>query len=250
MARVRANLCKAVLPAAAVAPYHCTRAAKREAHAMDTLPRHHFADRADAGRRLASRLAASRFDRPVIYALPRGGVPVALEIARALHAPLDLILVRKIGAPGAPELALGAVVEGESPHMVINEDVRQLSHAGKGFIERARQHELAEIERRRARFLGGRARIDPAGRTAIVVDAGLAPGATARAALAAMRRQGAAKTVLAVPVAPADVLAALKADADEIICLHPARSFRAVGMFYDDFHQLTDEETVTLLRGG
>jgi predicted phosphoribosyltransferase len=231
-----------------VAPDQYKQAPKREARDMDTRPRQHFADRADAGRQLARRFAAGRLDRPVIYALPRGGVPVALEIARALHAPLDLILVRKIGAPGAPEVALGAVVDGENPHTVINEDVRRLSHAGKDFLDRATQHELAEIERRRAQYFGGRARIDPAGRTAVVVDDGLATGATARAALAAMRRLGAARTILAVPVAPAEALAELRGDADEIICLHPARFFRAVGTFYGDFHQLTDEETIGLLR--
>ena len=185
--------------------------------------------------------------RPAVYALPRGGVPVGLEIARALGAPLDLVLARKIGAPGAPELAVGAVVDGDTPHTIINEDVRLMSGADDAYIARVRDEELAEIERRRALYMQGRARVDPAGRTAIVVDDGLATGATAKAALDAIRRQGAARTVLAIPVAPVEALAGMRARADDVVCLHPARRFHGVGLFYDDFHQLTDEETITLL---
>jgi len=207
-----------------------------------------FVDRSDAGRQLASRLVTMALDRPVVYALRRGGVPVALEIARALHARLDLVLVLKIGAPGAPEVALGAVVEGENPETVINEEVRRISRAEDIFLERARQRELLELERRRARYLGDRPRIDPAGCTAIVVDDGLATGATAKAALIAIKRQGAAKIVLAVPAAPEQALADLRKHADLIVCLQPAKHFNGVGAFYSDFHQLTDEETVGLLR--
>ena len=207
-----------------------------------------FLDRADAGRQLAARLVTMQFDRPVVYALPRGGVPVGLEIARALHAPLDLVLVRKIGAPGAPEVALGAVVEGEHPQTVINEEVQRASGADAAYLERAHRRELAEIERRRALYLEGRPRIDPAGCTAIVVDDGLATGATAKAALAAIKRQGAATVILAVPVAPEETLADMRRHADLVVCLHPARRFHGVGAFYADFHQLTDEETIGLLR--
>lgn len=187
-------------------------------------------------------------DQPVIYALPRGGVPVALEIARVLHAPLDLILVRKIGAPGAPEVALGAVVDGEDGHTVVNERVRLLSGADDEYLQRARRRELAEIERRRETYLGGRRLIPVAGRCAIVVDDGLATGATARVALDALRRQGAAHTILAVPVGPEDALEEMRAYADEVVCPLPTKVFHGVGAFYDDFHQLTDEETVGLLR--
>ena len=211
-------------------------------------PRFKFIDRADAGRRLAAELVTMARDRPVIYALPRGGVPVALEIARALHAPLDLLLVRKIGAPGAPEVALGAVVEGEHPQTVINEDIRRISSADDSYLERARQRELVELERRRTRYLGDRPRLDPMGRTAIVVDDGIATGATAKAALIAIKWQGAAKTVLAIPAAPVEALADIRKHADLVVCLHPARRFSGVGAFYRDFHQLTDEETVGLLR--
>jgi erythromycin esterase-like protein/predicted phosphoribosyltransferase len=211
-------------------------------------PRCHFVDRADAGRQLATRLAAMALDRPVVYALPRGGVPVGVEIARALHAPLDLVLVRKIGAPGAPEVALGAVVEGEPAQIVINEDVRRSSGATDGFLENARQHELVELERRRARYLGDHPRVSPAGRTAIVVDDGLATGATAKAALIAIKRLGAARVILAVPVAPEETLAEFGASVDLVVCLHPARYFNGVGAFYEDFHQLSDDETIALLK--
>ncbi|CCM79441.1 erythromycin esterase family protein [Rhizobium mesoamericanum] len=209
-----------------------------------------FLDRIDAGRQLATKLVKLKLDRSVVYALPRGGVPVALEIARALNAPLDLILVRKIGAPGAPEVALGAVVDGESPETVVNQNVRLASGADDAYLERARQRELVELERRRMLYLGNRARVDPKGRTAIIVDDGLATGATAKAALTAMRGQGATKIVLAIPVAPQETLAEMRQYADVVVCLHPAKDFWGVSSFYEDFHQLTDEETIGLLRQG
>jgi erythromycin esterase-like protein/predicted phosphoribosyltransferase/dienelactone hydrolase len=207
-----------------------------------------FDDRSDAGRKLAARLARLDAPDPAVYALPRGGVPVALEIAKALKAPLDLVLVRKIGAPGQPELALAAVVDGEEPQTVVNEDVAAMTGASAAFLEAARRRELAEIERRRALYLGGRPRVSPAGRTAIVVDDGLATGATAKAALRALRRQGAARLILAVPVAPADTLRAMRAEADEVICLETPEPFYGVGGFYRDFDQLSDEAMLALLR--
>jgi putative phosphoribosyl transferase len=216
---------------------------------MESL-RSKFANRSDAGRQLAVRLALLAIERPVVYALPRGGVPVALEIARALNAPLDLVLVRKIGAPGAPEVALGAVVEGQQLTTVINEEIRRASGADDNFLERARAREITELERRRIRYLGDRPRIDPSGCTAIIVDDGLATGATAIAALIAMKRQGAAQTILAIPAAPEEALVEMSKHADRVVCLHPAKRFHGVGSFYNDFHQLTDEETVGLLRQG
>ena len=209
-----------------------------------------FADRTDAGQQLAAKLLTMALDNPVVYALPRGGVPVALEIARTLRAPLDLILVRKIGAPGAPELALGAVIDGEIPQTVVNEQVFRHSGADEAFLERARQRELMELERRRRLYLGDRRQVVATGRTAIIVDDGLATGATMKAALIAIRRQGAAKVCIALPVAPEDALKEISELADLVVCLRPARYFQGVGAFYDDFHQLTDEETIGLLRQG
>jgi predicted phosphoribosyltransferase/dienelactone hydrolase len=206
-----------------------------------------FADRADAGRQLGRRLAAMDLADPVVFGLPRGGIPVAAEVARGLNAPLDLVLVRKIGAPGAPELALGAVVDGHDVQLVINEDVRRLTNADDAYLESAKAAALAEIGRRRVAYLADRPRVSIAGRTAIVVDDGLATGATAKAALRALKRQGAAKLVLAVPVAPLDTLEDMRGEADEVVCLGPTEYFPGVGAFYRDFHQLSDGEAVALL---
>jgi predicted phosphoribosyltransferase len=207
-----------------------------------------FADRVDAGRQLARSVAALELVSPVVYALPRGGAPVAAEVARAMRAPLDLVLARKIGAPGAPELALGAVVDGEPPQLIVNEDIRVLTGASPAFLDEARQRELAEIRRRRATYLGDREPINPRGRAAVLVDDGLATGATAKAALRALRAQGAAQTILAVPVAPSETLEAMCAEADEVVCLAPVERFSGVSAFYEDFHQLTDDETLKVLR--
>jgi putative phosphoribosyl transferase len=207
-----------------------------------------FADRSDAGRHLAARLTGMNLIRPIVFALPRGGVPVALEVARVLNAPLELLLVRKIGAPGAPELALGAIVDGQDPQTIINDDVRRSSGADAVFIDHARRRALAEIERRRTLYRQDRPPIDPAGCAAVIVDDGLATGATAKAALAAIKRRGAASTMLAVPVAPVSALDDMQSHADQIVCLYAAVRFHSVGAFYEDFHQLTDEETIRLLR--
>lgn len=207
-----------------------------------------FTNRLDAGQQLASRLKALDLSDPVVYALPRGGVPLAVEIAQVLKAPMDLVLVRKIGVPGQPELALAAVVDGEDARTVVNEAIGEMTGIDAAFLENARRRELDEIERRRTLYFGGRRRVSPAGRTAIVVDDGLATGATAKAALRALKRQGAAKVILAVPIAPADTLKKMRAEADLVVCLHTPHRFFGVGAFYSDFHQLTDEETLGLLR--
>lgn len=212
-----------------------------------TLPQPLFADRGQAGRLLAERLAGRVSGNAVVYALPRGGVPVAFEIAQALDAPLDLALVRKIGAPGNPELALAAVVDGEHPHVVVNEAVRRATGASPAWLEQEGARELAEIERRRRLYFGSRTRPDPKGRTAIVVDDGLVTGATARAAIRGLRGQGVARTILAVPVAPRDVAAQLRAEVDEFVCLAEPERFWGVGGFYADFHQLTDEDVLRQL---
>ena len=208
-------------------------------------------NRPDAGQRLADALAAYKSPnpdrRPVVLALPRGGVPVADPIATALDAPLDLILVRKIGVPSQPGLAMGAVVDGASPLTVRNDDAMRACGISEAEFAQERDAQFAEIERRRAAYLGGRPQPDIAGRVAIVVDDGVATGTTARAALEATRRRRPARLVLAVPVAPSDVLAALGAFADEIVCLEQHELFGAIGLYYADFRQVLDGEVIDLL---
>lgn len=206
-----------------------------------------FRDRAEAGRRLAERLAHLRAERPVVLALPRGGVPVAYQVAVALAAPLDIVLVRKIGVPWQPELAAAAVVDGEEPQIVENADVMQALGLGEDFIEAESKRQLDEIERRRRRYLAGRARIPVEGRTVIVVDDGIATGATARAALKGLRRAGAGRLVLAVPVAPPEAVELLRAEADEVVCPETPAYFGAISMFFADFHQVGDDEVVETL---
>lgn len=206
-----------------------------------------FDNRTEAGRQLAAALDRYRDQDPVILALPRGGVPVAAEVAQALEAPLDLIMVRKIGVPVQPELAMGAVVDGPQPVVVRNEDVIANSGISEGAFDVAYQKELAEIESRRQRFLGGRTPADVAGCTAIVIDDGVATGATTRAALKALRQRGPKSVVLAVPVAPTASLPELRQDADEVVCLEDHEWFGAIGMYYDDFSQLSDQEVVEIL---
>jgi putative phosphoribosyl transferase len=206
-----------------------------------------FADRSEAGRQLAQRLAGLDLADPVVLALPRGGVPVALEVARRLGAPLDLVLVRKIGAPGHEELAAGAVVDGERPELVLNADVVRNYRIEPAWLDQQQAVQLAEIERRRGLYLRGRPRPSLAGRTAIVIDDGIATGATVRAALRAVRRAGPAELVLAVPVAADEVLGRLAAEADRIVCLQTPRDLMAVGQFYRDFRQIEDAEVVAML---
>jgi predicted phosphoribosyltransferase len=206
-----------------------------------------FLDRADAGRKLARALASYKDQDPVALALPRGGLPVAAEIAAALGAPLDIVLVRKIGLPEQPELAMGAVVDGDPPIVARNEDVIAAAGVSEREFEAACARELAEIERRRQRFLGHRRRAEIAGRTAIVTDDGVATGATARAALRAIRRRGPKKLVLAVPVAARDTIERLRGEVDAVVCLEAPRFFNAVGAFYADFRQVADEEVSAIL---
>jgi putative phosphoribosyl transferase len=206
-----------------------------------------FRNRFEAGRKLALRLKRYKDQQPVILALPRGGVPVAAEVAAALDAPLDLVLVRKIGVPSQPELAMGAVVDGGSPIVIRNEDVIRLAGVDEAEFQAVCDSELAEIERRRQRYLGGRERADVKRRLAIVIDDGIATGATTRAALRATRMREPKKLVLAVPVAPTDTLAAMQEEADEVICLEDHEIFGAIGYFYDDFRQMTDQEVTDIL---
>jgi putative phosphoribosyl transferase len=206
-----------------------------------------FVNRSDAGRRLAEALSEYREQRPVVLALPRGGAPVAAEIAASLDAPLDLILVRKIGAPMQPELAMGAVVDGAEPIVVRNEDVIRFAGVSAPQFKTARKAELAEIERRRARYLGTRERAQIEGSTAIVVDDGVATGATVKAALRAIRKRRPKKLVLAIPVAPAELLDELRREADAVVCLEMPVPFVSVGSCFDDFRQVTDSEVIAIL---
>ena len=207
-----------------------------------------FRDRSDAGHRLAKALSSYRGRNAVVLALPRGGVPVAAEVAEALDASLDLILVRKIGVPTQPELAMGAVVDGAAPIVVRNQEVIELSGTTADEFDAVCAEELAEIERRRKLYLGGRIRAPIAGQVVIVVDDGIATGATTRAALQAIRNRKPKELVLAVPVAPPDTIRQLRGEVDALICLETPESFGAIGYFYRDFRQVSDEEVAETLK--
>ena len=207
-----------------------------------------FADRTEAGRRLAEKLRHLAGSALVVLALPRGGVPVGLEVARALGAPLDLVLVRKIGAPGQPELAAGAVADGETPHTVINQRVVHAFGMSEAEIAEAAAREVQEIERRRQLWMQGRKRIPVSGRTVIVVDDGIATGASVQAALKAMQDAGAAHRIVAAPVAPAETAESLRKLCDEAVFLLETDDFLSVGGYYQDFHQLDDAEITELLE--
>ena len=207
-----------------------------------------FRNRTEAGRALAHALAHFAGEPCVVLALPRGGVPVAAEVARALNAPLDLILVRKIGVPEQPELAMGAVVDGSVPLVVRNEDVIHEAAISEAAFKTVCDDELAEIARRRERYLAGCNPIEVVGRIAIVIDDGIATGATMRAALRSVRKRNPKKVILAVPVAPTDTISSLRSEADEIVCLESHIFFGAIGFFYADFRQVSDEEVIEILK--
>jgi predicted phosphoribosyltransferase len=206
-----------------------------------------FADRRDAGRLLATALDRYRGEKVVVLALPRGGVPVAGEVAAALSAPLDLVLVRKIGVPSQPELAMGAVVDGDRPLTVRNEDVIRMARVSDAEFARVRERELMEIASRRERYLGGRPHPELRGRIAIVVDDGIATGATTRAALRSVRQFGPRKLVLAIPVAPTTTLSEFRDEVDEIVCLEDYEPFGSIGAYYADFAQVDDAEVKRIL---
>jgi putative phosphoribosyl transferase len=204
-----------------------------------------FRNRRDAGRQLAARLEPLRDEEPVVVGLPRGGVPVAAEVAAALGAPLDVIVVRKLGVPFQPELGMGAI--GEDGVRVLNDDVIRIARVSDDEIAEVERRERLEVERRARSFRGDRPAVPLAGRTVIVVDDGIATGGTARAAVEVARAHGARRVVLAVPVAPPDTAAAMREVADEVICLETPAGFSAVGQWYGDFTQTTDAEVVRLL---
>ena len=205
-------------------------------------------DRTQAGIQLAAELLRFKNRDPVVLALPRGGVPVGFEVARALEAPLDLVLVRKIGAPQQPELAVAAVVDGEKMEVVINEDVLEALGLSEDDVREQVKREVEEIERRRRIYLEGRERVRVRGRTALVVDDGIATGATVRAALRAVRRREPSHLVLAVPVAPPETVQLLRREVEEVVCLATPSPFGAIGQFYVDFRQVGDDEVRDLLE--
>jgi len=207
-----------------------------------------FSDRRQAGQKLAGAMMRLKAEKPIVLALPRGGVPVAFEVAQALAAPLDVALVRKIGAPGHAELGLGAVVDGVPPHVVLNDEIVRLVAPSAAYIEQETARQIQEIARRRKAYLGDRAPVAPQGRVVIVVDDGIATGGTVKAVLRALAEAKPARRVLAVPLAPAESLAALAAEAEEVVCLASPEPFLAVGAHYEDFRQTTDAEVVELLR--
>jgi putative phosphoribosyl transferase len=209
-----------------------------------------FADREDAGRQLAAKLARFKQEHPVVLAIPRGGVPVGFEISKALGAELDIILVRKIGAPYQPELAVGAVVDGERPETVWNRAIVETLGLSEEFLKEETDRALKEIERRRKAYIGTRARPPIGGRTAIVVDDGIATGATIRAALIAIRRSAPKRLVLAIPVAPPETVESLRKEVEEVVCLETPDVFWGISQFYVDFPQLTDPQVTSLLGGG
>ncbi|MGB8857837.1 MAG: phosphoribosyltransferase family protein [Ilumatobacteraceae bacterium] len=205
-----------------------------------------FTDRVHAGQRLADRLQQLRGQPVVVLGLPRGGVVVAFEVAAALHAPLDVIVVRKLGVPSQPELGMGAI--GEDGARIINEEVVRLAGVTEGEIAKVEERERVELERRARRFRGTRPRVPLEGRIALVVDDGIATGSTARAACQVARQHGAARVVLAVPVAPPGWTERMAGAADDFVCLVTPDPFFAIGQFYDDFSQTTDDEVVACLE--
>ncbi len=206
-----------------------------------------FRDRTDAGRQLATRLLPYKDQHPVVLALPRGGVPVAYEIALALNAPLDVLVVRKLGAPDEPELGIGAVVDGEHPLRVLNNDLIRSLGISDAYIEREVALEVEEVRRRQRRYRAGRQPVSIADATVILVDDGIATGSSIRAAVRSLRQAAIRSLVLAVPVAPPDTVDSLRAEVNDLVCVSTPPLFHSVGQFYEDFRQTTDEEVIELL---
>ncbi|WP_306299885.1 phosphoribosyltransferase [Ensifer adhaerens] len=207
----------------------------------------HFSDRSDAGRQLARALLHYRGHDIVVLGLVRGGLPVAAEVATHLQAPLDVMLVRKIGVPWYLELAMGAVVDGNKPIVVREEEIIALARVTEAQFNAACEREIAEIERRKEVYLAGRAPINIANRIAIVVDDGIATGASIRAAIEGIRKRRPARIVVAVPVASPESVASLRPRVDEVCCLVSPQHMGSVGSFYQEFPQLSDDDVMRVL---
>jgi putative phosphoribosyl transferase len=205
-----------------------------------------FLNRVDAGRRLARELLALRGEDVVVLGLPRGGVPVAFEVAAALEAPLDVIVVGKLGVPSQPELGMGAI--GENGVRIVNDDVVRRAGITEEELAIVEQRERAKLDRRARGFRGDRPDVALTGRTVVIVDDGIATGSTARAACQVARRRGVSRLVLAVPVAPAAAIRELRREADQVVCLETPRLFFAVGEFYANFSPTSDEEVRSCLQ--
>ena len=206
-----------------------------------------FRDRIQAGQLLAADVAKLDLKEPIILALPRGGVPVAAEIARTLAAPLDLVIVRKVGAPGNPELAIAAIVDGNPPDVVLNQEIIEALGLGDEELAWQVRQEQPELERRRLAYRGKRQPRSVTGRTVVLVDDGAATGTTMKAAVRALKRRSPAKIIVALPVAPPDTVQDLAREADIVVCLHQPPDFRALGYHYRDFRQLADDQVIGLL---
>jgi len=206
-----------------------------------------FRDREEAGERLGIELEKLRLHQPVVLALPRGGVPVAAEVAKALRAPLDLIIVRKVGAPGNPELAVAAIVDGDPPDVVLNRDIVEAYSLDDDQLRTLIARERPELERRRLAYRGKHPPLSIAGKTAIIVDDGVATGTTMKVAIRALKRRSPREVVVAVPVAPPDTLAELACEADWIVCLSQPAHFHALGQHYLGFPQLSDGDVVSAM---
>jgi putative phosphoribosyl transferase len=204
-----------------------------------------FRDREDAGRRLGERLEQYRDEDPIILALPRGGVPVAYEISRALRAPLDIFIARKLGAPRRKEFGIGAVAQGGV--LVLNERAVEVLEIPEEYIVRAVREETEEIERRLRLLRGDRPEPEVGGRTAILVDDGIATGVTARSAVEALRRRGPRRLILAAPVCAQPSAELLRPEVDELVCLKAPPDLAAISLWYEDFYQVPDEEVTELL---
>lgn len=209
-----------------------------------------FRDRHEAGQLLAGELRKLKLADPIVLALPRGGVPVAAEIAGVLKAPLGLVIVRKVGAPGNPELAVAAIVDGNPPDVVLNREIVEAYGLDDADLRSLVSRERPELERRRLAYIGNRKPPSTAGKTVILVDDGAATGTTMKVAIRAMKRRSPSEIVVALPVAPPDIVAELSDEANRIVCLSTPSRFLALGYHYHDFPPVTDEEVAQTLQGG